>query len=598
MRQLQNVTITVALEAPWLVHGNDPGQYGLDAVALRDHLKRPVLPGTLVAGRIAAAWTELRDDFGAGNVLPDPGEWFGRSASDFLPNHARLLVDDLVCVTPEQPANERQPTLNRIKIDDDEGVVQPGMLMLGEQTHLPGAEVMFKGVWRVWLADDEAPALALALKAGLLWQTQLGSGASIGLGVLRSATVSLTPAVPATLSCGDETLRRKRLVLRFYTPLCVGLRGSGANIFESDDVIPGAAIKAAIASMWQQRSGASGPVSNGVTPLARAFDLMRFTHGFPASDPGRRPGRLPLSLVASSIAPHQILDFAAQAQPTLVDGAAPKFQLDWKSRDWANAGRRQGWGETKRYLRVRTRIDATTRTAFEGELFAYECRVPEGSTVWLADITLPDGCDATGLWRELTDLLKLGIGPIGKTAAWGSAELSDDPGEVWACDALATLPDQVVLQLQSPALLFASDQVANEAAVDLPSLYRNTFSELSGGALRLSHHFASQFLAGGEYLWRRYGCKANSQSGYLPYILTAPGSVFVLSAVPGHEAEAMSALKRWRQDGLGLTERSKGVHGRDWRLNPFCPENGYGEVTVNSQHGIGPAQDVTQEESV
>ena len=61
---LCSIDITVTLKAPWLVHGSEPGRYGLDASMLRNHEGFPILPGSLISGRIRAAWKEMNEEMG------------------------------------------------------------------------------------------------------------------------------------------------------------------------------------------------------------------------------------------------------------------------------------------------------------------------------------------------------------------------------------------------------------------------------------------------------------------------------------------------------------------------------------------------------
>ena len=73
-RSLYGIDLAVTLAAPYLVHGNDPGRFGLHATLLTDPQGRPVLPGSLLAGRIAEAWTAHGAELGGA----DADRWFGR----------------------------------------------------------------------------------------------------------------------------------------------------------------------------------------------------------------------------------------------------------------------------------------------------------------------------------------------------------------------------------------------------------------------------------------------------------------------------------------------------------------------------------------
>ena len=96
--------------------------------------------------------------------------------------------------------------------------------------------------------------------------------------------------------------------------------------------------------------------------------------------------------------------------------------------------------------------------------------------------------------------------------------------------------------------------------------------------MTLSHHFATQRLAGGQFHRLRYMASGN----YQPLVLTEAGSVFVFKVVdPESTARVLSA---WSQHGLPLPEGVKVAHGRSWNEHPYLPENGFGEVTVRPLH--------------
>ncbi len=54
-----DIQLKLTLKAPYLVHGNEPGRFGLDATLMRDHNGNLILPGTLIAGRLRDAWAAL-----------------------------------------------------------------------------------------------------------------------------------------------------------------------------------------------------------------------------------------------------------------------------------------------------------------------------------------------------------------------------------------------------------------------------------------------------------------------------------------------------------------------------------------------------------
>ncbi|MFZ4987298.1 MAG: hypothetical protein ACOYLF_17735, partial [Blastocatellia bacterium] len=121
---------------------------------------------------------------------------------------------------------------------------------------------------------------------------------------------------------------------------------------------------------------------------------------------------------------------------------------------------------------------------------------------------------------------------------------------------------------------------------DLYQLYHEIWSQLSDGSLHLCHFFASQSLAGGFYLHRRF---RETQPKYYPFLLTNPGSVFVLRK---EQNAAGQFIRDWLQHGLPLPDWAQqryappGTPGEHWDYCPYIRQNGFGEIAVNLQHHI------------
>ena len=582
-RALKLIDMTITLKTPWLVHGNEPGRFGLDATLMRDHQNRPILPGTLVVGRIRDAWNAMKQ---MGLGLPDPKHWFGEEWNQ-KQQRSRLWINDLT-MTKE---GAELIAATRVPIDADTGAAENGMLMMVEQIHKAGEEVEFKGQWRAFLNETEAATLQKALLAGLLWQSQLGAQRSVGFGELVTASVTLSKAATAQPSCTIPTGHKARLRFSFDTPLCIASRSRRGNVFQSGDIISGGSLKGALATLIRDQTGQTIQQRQGQSVLARHFDALRISHAFPASGE-KRPAAFPLSWVACSA--DNLHDVALQPEATLIGGKAPAFCHDWKSKIWDKVSKQRSWGETRSHLRVRTAIDATTRTAEESKLFAYQCIVAGKGVLWHADIVLPAGLtnEETGkIWQDLQQLLAGGLGPIGKTDAWSnSIEILATGENIWLQGGIEQ-NQPIRIMLNTPALLFASSAVADQKP-DLKTIYQKAFAQLSNNTLELSHFYASQSMAGGEALQRLH--YKETKGNYLPFVLTDAGSVFVLTVVPGKEAEAQKVLADWQARGLPLPNEVQTERGTNWNDHPYHPENGFGEILVNPQHGIHFAERTAQ----
>lgn len=644
-RRLHDITLTVTLRAPWLVHGNDPGRLGLDAVQLRaPDGKRRLLPGSLLAGRIRDAWRVLKHDFQIKDV-PNGEDWFGppstqdadednddkkaeadvayRRGRRRLPKRARILTADLVeCSAPPDGLLIH----TRVKIDASSGAGRDGMLQAVEQRDAPGSSLSFTGTWRAWLADGEPASLQAHLHKALVWQTQLGALRNIGFGELvaqgskvhivlaaagpdDAAHTAQAAAQQAFVDAEPSPGRARGLRLRFDQPLAVANQLINGNLFQSDDFLPGAALKGALAHAWDQRQP-------GVAKPAW-FDALRFTHAQPSSGT-KRPSPLPFSLVAGleedqPDARKLIWDLALSsgAASDLIDahGRAVSFAPDWKTNLRKQAQARQQRAQVARYLRVRTAID--TGQAKQGSLFGYDCAMsphlgppgqdgPEPETHWVATLDLPVAFNNPQNWAQIAMLLTSApLGPLGKTNAFAAVELLHDLEPVWPTRVdPASAGALVRVVLASPALLFASTAVLNNTSVALKEMhevYAQAFDAIAAATPEADHakanepplalqcFYARQRLAGGEYL-AHYFRRPGQPKPYLPYVLTEAGSVFVFQVRDADRAQVV--LSHWQQHGLPFSQAVKDEHGDDWRTNPWLAQNGYGEVAVNPDTGF------------
>lgn len=605
--QLHTFQITVTLKAPWLVQGNDPASYGLDAVQLVGPDGARILPGTLLTGRLREAWNLLRTQLGSA-LVPDPAAWFGQEAVDRLePSRSRIWVDDLV-EKPQSNSAAYWPAV-RVGLSDITGAGKEGMLQFIEQREPPGTQVVFEGVWRAVCTPKEAETLVIALSKGLGWYTQLGALRSVGFGELVAVTVKNVPhsqpaQTPETVQAfvkgapAQDKLAARGLLLRFRQPLCVSTRTINGNTFVSGDVVPGSAIKGALATLLRAQGQA----------IPTWFDALRITHALPAHDQ-TRPAPLPLSLVALEAGGTWCIWDALRTETALSEGRALPYQSDWKPAAFAAAANEQGWGQTRRHLRVRTAMKGGR--AKDNALFAYDCVLAtpdttEHTTCWLAHVDL-GAQDSPENWQALASILQHGLlGPIGKTDAFAELQLLPRLESKWP----AQLPNghephdqELTVLLVSDALLFATPNVVGHTSakpVDIHALYEQAFQNMAAQCLKdrkpadrkpapslLGFH-ATQRLAGGRYLHAR---RRPSGSGYQPYVLTEAGSVFRLRFA--ESAHAREVAQAWLAQGLPLPQAVATEHGADWTTNTYIPQNGWGEVLINPAHGFQPLNDET-----
>ncbi len=590
----RNLNIVLRIEGPVLTRATAVARVGLDAPFLRNADGNLCIPGTLVKGRLRDAWRELepcwpgappeadlllgRDPYGDDPIAARPDRQIGRL--EFSDWTAAPLVDDGVH--------------HRIKIDTERGAASEGALQSIETVVERGDIIDFRGTISFTM-DEAAAADAIRqyVTVGLRWLPSIGGLTRVGYGRLADVIVE------AEEVRSDSALRQLAKVgprrsgdlltirLTVDRPLCIARHRREANVFESEDFIPGGVLKGALAATWMEMAGLdrAETVRVGIDAqrpaLSRHFPSVRFLHAYPSTrSAGGRPIPVPLSIVESR---EGYRDVALLEKPALIAGSISAFSMDWKSNPVA-LGDFKVPATPRRELRVRTAVDPVTRRAAEGQLFAYECVLPEDLT-WHGGVVF-DGVpedDREQVAAELAGLLEElpAIRGIGKTKAsarhqchWNAVPISSPRNGI------------VVVSLRSAALLADPGQLASGFDSDaLRESYARVFDELSGGALRLlgDRYFARQELAGGSYLYHRF---QKGRTPYRPFLLTSAGSVFVLEA-QADGAAVDRVLRDWTRRGLDIPRWAQQRHalgndpGERWRCCPYVPENGYGEVSIN-----------------
>jgi len=307
---------------------------------------------------------------------------------------------------------------------------------------------------------------------------------------------------------------------------------------------------------------------------------------------GKRPVALPLSLVFDPEAKEsQIYDVALKRGPVLINGHAPIFSIDWKTKHREEAYRAYERPEDpERVVIVRTAIHRDTGAALEEQLFAVDAICPE-KREWLAEVDLTRvTTNRDQVAACLLELLSNGLDMLGKTKAVAEVEVL--PARmVPAFESNPTFKHRrldsgedgwiAVVTLQSATRLLPClrDIPATNGDQALADAYGKAWRELSCSEnvehMDLLWYYAEERLVGGNYLWRRFGKR---QDPYNPEVLTMPGSVFVLK-LAGDQEKAEERLSEWLEHGLPQLQDAPG--GDDWQQTPYIRNNGYGEVAIN-----------------
>jgi hypothetical protein len=573
MNKRYKIDIAVTLKSPYLVHASEPSVIGLDAVLMRDHNNRFVLPGGLVAGRIRAAWREFAK-LSSGVEIPKATSWFGTESTDWFEGSGRLICKDLVIDNLQlQPLYDS--TFTRISEDENTGAAKHGALQFIEQVTKAGCPLTFKGTWVTFANQSEIDQLVHWLKKAIVWNTQLGANRNIGFGQLNNVEIKVNnDNLAGNQSSRDLSGENCRLPFSMRTDeaICVSAALMKGNLLQSANVISGGVIKGAIAKKLLATSGERNIADLAASSaLARNFDLLRVLHGLPSSGAERS------TAIANSIIELDN-DFADVLTKTAVlKDKAPKFIHDWKSSAFSryadfgnNLAPRLG-----RQTRVRTAIDQDKLIAEDGKLFAWESVFLLNDTdTWRSEFDLsriPDE-DRTSVANLLLDLLHDGLDFVGKSKAHLNCTFEKSVN----FDLPKTGPWAVMLNTPTP--LFTVDQLDKLGPNrNLLAVLTEAFSDLSRDSIVVKNFFASQTLAGGKFLKERFQQTATT---YKPWVLTEAGAVFLLEAMPGKEEIAHAFISKWIAHGLPLPTAVVKVHGNNWDTNPYIPENGYGELIL------------------
>ena len=598
--------LTITLASPFASRGLNPADTVIDTALPRDGQGRVVLPGSLVQGTIRDALETIAQRVSdpltlagtARDIIDDIALLFGTESGkrtqrntgeatdrrvNNTPERGLLAFADLAAITPEPERGEGESggQFIRVEIDDDLGAVREGHIQRIELPWPIGTPVTFKGQIELRPHAEADPARVKALlELALRLVPAFGAIKSAGFGerldhkIEDAIELTATPS-PAARGRSDVTF-----ALGLDRPFLVAATRAADNVYRGNPVIPGGVIKGALAEAL---------TAAGAMDRAMADFLARLTigHAFPASeaavnDPAKRRRVPPLSLVMAGKKPVDIL----------CDGGVDRineglrFRIDWKDGEEDEAFKKLGWDEKQpeRDVRTHTAIDrergaaAWDAEAQAGMLYSTSAVVPD-EFEWLGRLALdPPDDDRFGL---VMAILEAGLPGIGKTAAIAHARwLDEPPPQPEPLKGKAGEPPCYALTLQTPALL--NDLAALRGGTPIADDYTRYWAGLG---YRLVRFFAHQKLAGG-HLALRYPPRDDR---YDVYLVTDPGSVFLITADPG-AGTAVADLKELLRRGL---PPDASITRRHWTECPFLPENGFGAIACNVVDHGRPAASVT-----
>lgn len=575
--------VRLTLEGPVMTQSTTQGTWGVDAMMAKSE-GHYYLPGTLIKGLLGEAWQQL--GCGDSTFAQARKTWLGvgsdkrqkekepeKKEQRDEPARGMLFFEDLIDSKP--PADDAR-TLFRIEIDPERSSVRHGHYMVAEAPYKRGQRVAFEGtLWALGRDRADLEDVRKRVQTALRWIRAAGSERTIGFGQVSAEECDTIQALDWREDTGERSEQAFELELEFERPVCFAKRRVAGNLFESEEWITGAALKGALAMLLDLKR-------DWWPELRDNLHAIRFTHALPGPTDEKRATYPPESLVMG--ADDEVVD-AIEWKEAPLDRSKLTFRLDWK-KEPKKFWERYRWKKPERELRVRTAIEGDQRKAKDENLFAYRMMVPK-DVVWRARVHF-EGVEETERPKvagQMAEALKHGLFAMGKTKAHAKVA----PVKAWAADSPEIKGTRVAIMLQTAALLCVPDRCLapnrETGSTDREKMwmeYKAVWQDLSAGALALENYFHRQSLAGGDYMRNRF------QHGktYKPYLLTEPGSVFMLEV--RDPVRAKDCLAQWNTRGLPLTPQVRrfydlgGVAEKDlWQHCPFLPENGFGEIAIH-----------------
>ena len=293
MRKHHRIKVTLTLLGPILTRGGRMIEPGIDAPIARDGRNRPMLPFSLIKGKVRDAFLDLRP---AND--PQVADWLGSEGTEYQPERGRLRFSDFIT---EEKGQTSDNVIERIAIDQETGSTAGRMLAMLEAPFGYGQPVPFQG-FVDFIADEiEAQTIKDALDQAFRRAPSYGGLRTVGFGrthCLSSSLITVRTRARGNPPAGMTSLPVR---LRFDRPLCLVGRKHSGNHFESLETVSGAALKGAVARLILELSGSADTVINPQTTetpwpkLVEYFDVLRFAEARPMAEAAtHRPVEPPL----------------------------------------------------------------------------------------------------------------------------------------------------------------------------------------------------------------------------------------------------------------------------------------------------------------
>lgn len=583
MSERRVYSLGLTLRSPFMFEGTVNTRTGVDSAFLRNEQGLPIIPATQVRGVLRAALETLVQATG-GSIIneADIRELFGAESpanvnEPDMPLRGCAIFGDL---SGPDPDSSLQTT--RIRIDAATGTVARGAYQVIELVKPFGAACSFKGEIVVrYTSRLDTERIENALQKAVALIPSIGAYKSAGFGEVVQSKSHLTEDAsqrmrlrpPATSSSANRSVP---IVydITFDRPLMVSAHRLDENIFKSARIIPGGAIKGAIAD--RLKYAGKDPTQPGV--IGDALSQTRISHAYPiASDTRKRLDfPVPLSAIYAQSGEFPLYADALAAdkgQALLFEGQPAGFVASAKPdvvEDFRKITGLAAFTPTE-LARTHIKIDSNTVSAEEGMLYSTVCISPldqDGRRqAWRFSVDFGQVED-TASADLIATVLNEPLDAIGRMNAIGDLKMFADGS---ASDGFSA-PEhgEIDIVLVTPALLWMPETGKPQKTIfDAHAAY---FSQLSSG-LSLLNVYGRRRMAGGYQAMRHrpYGVDT-----YYPFILTVEGTVFRLKVENREGAGVVNQALRYGLPAAQINGKSV-----DWRNCPFVPENGYGEIRMH-----------------
>lgn len=627
MNTFHELKVELTVRAPFISGGGGDAARSLNKLFVRRSDGWIAINGSHIKGKLREALNDLRKalkELSNQLGIPDevkiidlfgPDESTDRAEERKHPQatldyrmKGQLHFSDFIVTSPSIQADcsANQKRLTKVRIDSSTGTSKEQALQIVENLFDSGTPVTLLGTISFFSETGEAASTAEILSVGLKWITALGGSKGSGFGRLERVGTTLRSSVPVFPQILSGHHQEFSIHFEFLDDLLIGGIKKATYFVESENVIPGGAIKGSLARFlnrlcgtipdWTAIDKQNGAVSAQFPLLAEHFFQIRCSHAFPVEfDRTQRPLAIPFSAVTVK-GDKDIYDVALLDQESFIrQPGHPSFQINWKS--FEKAHRLFGWTLPEIINKTRTAIHEESKRAQDEKLFTFQYLTPfqprktgratcREKIKWIADIRLPD-CEPEmqrKLAEEFFNAIQQGWQYLGKRDARFNFSIHEpEPrafNEHFEEFSPETCDGQAIVVLQTDALMFDGKTLAENAThfPDLHAVYKQFWDEVTDGSCEMIRFFARQKFAGG------YQAKNSFQlhKHYYPFVLTEAGSVFVLEIKNPDKAD--NILKQLRQSGLPLPSDIKKLIPKGtehWQQCPFVPENGYGEIAIN-----------------